>query len=84
MVSRNRRFTAPCASTRPKALPWADYGRTKSLPTAEMERYCELVAAIKVRTSNKQGGCLSTAEATRLLEEHGMRTPVSSSRDADS
>ena len=60
---------------RPKALRRADYGGSKRLPTAEMERYCELVAAIKLRTSNKQGRCLSTGEAIRLLEEHGMKTP---------
>ena len=60
---------------RPKALRRADSGQPRSVPTAEMERYCELIAAIKLRTSNKQGRCLSTGEAIRLLEEHGMKTP---------
>ena len=40
-----------------------------------MEQYCELVAAIKVRTSNKKGRHLSTAEAIRLMEEFGIETP---------
>jgi putative transposase len=30
-----------------------------------MERYCEVIAAMKLRTSNKQGRHLSTAEALR-------------------
>jgi hypothetical protein len=60
---------------RPKALRRADFGQTKSLPTADMERYCEVIAAIKLRTSNKQGRCMSTGEAIRLLEEHGLDTP---------
>ena len=40
-----------------------------------MERYCELIAAIKVRTSNKKGRHLSTAESIRLLETFGIETP---------
>lgn len=47
--------------TRPKALRRADRGQTRILPTADMERYCEIIAAIKFRTSNKKGRCLSTA-----------------------
>jgi hypothetical protein len=40
-----------------------------------MEYYCELIAAIKVRTSNKKGRHLSTREAIRLIEEFGIETP---------
>src|SRR5260370_21087838 len=40
-----------------------------------MEYYCELIAAIKVRTSNKKGRHLSTGEAIRLIEEFGVETP---------
>jgi hypothetical protein len=40
-----------------------------------LERYCELIAALKVRTSNRKGRHLSTAEAIRLLEEYGVDTP---------
>ena len=35
----------------------------------------ELVAAIKIRTSNKKGRHISTAEAIRLLEDYGLETP---------
>ena len=41
-----------------------------------MASYCELVAAIKIRTANKKGRHLSTAETIRLLEEHGIETPA--------
>jgi hypothetical protein len=60
---------------RPKGLQRSDRGQTRILPTSEMERYCEIIAAIKFRTSNKKGRCLSTGEAIRLLEEHGVKTP---------
>lgn len=35
-----------------------------------------MIAAIKVRTSNRKGRHLSTTEAIRLLEEHGIHTPT--------
>ena len=41
----------------------------------QMERYCELIAAVKLRTCNKKGRCLSTGETIRLLEEFGVETP---------
>ncbi len=40
-----------------------------------MERYCELIAALKVRTTNRQGHHLSTARALELLEQYGVETP---------
>jgi hypothetical protein len=53
----------------------SDYGRPRVLRQAEMERYCELVAALKLRTTNKQGHHLSTTRAIELLEEYGVETP---------
>jgi len=61
--------------TRPKGLRRSDRGQTRIMPTGQMEQYCEIIAAIKFRTSNKKGRCLSTGEAIRLLEEHGVKTP---------
>ncbi|HYY69278.1 MAG TPA: IS481 family transposase [Terriglobales bacterium] len=52
-----------------------DRGVPKVLPEAELVRYCELVAAIKLRTSNRKGRHLSTAGAIRLLEDYGLDTP---------
>jgi hypothetical protein len=36
--------------------------------------YCELIAALKVRTSNKKGRHLSTGETIQLIEEFGVET----------
>ena len=60
---------------RPRSLRRADYGMPRVMPKAQMERYCEVIAAIKLRTSNKQGHYLSTDEAIRLLQEYGLQTP---------
>jgi hypothetical protein len=37
-----------------------------------MERYCQIIAAMKLRTLNKKGHHLSTEEAIRLLENVGV------------
>jgi hypothetical protein len=58
-----------------QALRRVDYGVPRAIPQATLERYCELIAAIKVRTSNRKGRHLSTTSAIRLLEEHGIQTP---------
>jgi len=42
---------------------------------AQLERYCELIAALKLRTSNMKGRHLSTAEAIRRVETYGVATP---------
>jgi hypothetical protein len=60
---------------RPRALWRVDRGEPRVLPKATLVRYCEIIAAIKVRTSNKQGRHLSTAETIRLLEAYGIETP---------
>ena len=60
---------------RPRALRRSDRGEPRVLPKATLERYCEIIAAMKIRTANKQGHHLSTAEALRLLETYGIQTP---------
>ena len=60
----------------PKAVHRSDRGTSRVLPVADLERYCELIAAIKLRTTNKKGRHLSTAEAIRLLEAYGVDTPA--------
>jgi len=52
-----------------------DRGVPKVLPETELIRYCELIAAIKIRTSNRKGRHLPTTEAIRLLEDYGLETP---------
>jgi len=61
--------------TRPKSVRRSDHGSTRAAPAATMERYAEIVAALKIRTLNKKGRHLSTARAIRLLEEDGVETP---------
>ena len=74
-VSRATLYRALQQSLRPKALRRADRGKPRKIPAAEMERYCEIVAALKLRTTNRKGRHLSTVQAIRLMEEHGVETP---------
>ncbi len=74
-VSEQTLYRALAARARPKALRRADRGIPRALPKDQLERYCELIAAIKVRTSNKKGRHLSTTGAVRLIEEFGIDTP---------
>src|SRR3954454_6696977 len=59
----------------PRALHRRDRGRPRKLPQREMERFCELVAAMKLRTTNLKNRHLSTGRAIELLVEHGIETP---------
>jgi hypothetical protein len=45
------------------------------MPAAEIERLCEIVAAMKIRTTNRKGRHLSTVRVLELLEKHGVDTP---------
>ena len=60
---------------RPRSLHRRDRGRPRKLPQREMERFCELVAAMKPRTTNLKNRHLSTGRAIELLVEHGIETP---------
>jgi hypothetical protein len=53
----------------------ADRGSPRALPGEQLQRYCEIVAALKLRTENGKGRKLSTIRAIELLEEHGVDTP---------
>ncbi|HAU0311432.1 TPA: transposase family protein [Legionella pneumophila] len=50
----------------------------KNIPRAisknDMLLYCQLIAALKIRTSNKKNKHLSTQACIRILEEHGVET----------
>jgi hypothetical protein len=74
-VSEPTLYRALAERCRPKGLRRIDRGTPRVLPQDQMERYCELIAAIKMRTSNKKGRHLSTAESIRLLEKFGIETP---------
>src|SRR5215468_4276965 len=52
-----------------------DRGIPRVLPQGDLTRYLELIAAVKLRTTNGKGRHLSTGEAIRLLEDYGLETP---------
>jgi type II secretory pathway predicted ATPase ExeA len=68
-------YRALRSRVRPKAVHRADRGTPRKISRSQMECYCELIAALKIRTSNKKGRHISTARAIELLEEYGMETP---------
>ncbi len=73
-VSSTTVYRALQAFPKPHAVHRTDRGTPRVLPQAELERYCELIAALKLRTTNKQGRHLSTQRAIELLEQYGVET----------
>jgi len=59
---------------KPKSTSRADFGQPRKMPVSQMQRYCEIVAALKLRTTNKRGRHLSTSRAIELLEKYGVET----------
>jgi hypothetical protein len=53
-ISEQTHYRALAQRARPKALRRS--GTPSVVPREKMEYYCELIAAIKVRTSNKKAG----------------------------
>jgi len=73
-VSATTVYRALQAVQKPHAAHRADHGKPRMLPQAELERYCELIAALKLRTTNKAGRHLSTGRAIELMEDYGVET----------
>lgn len=59
----------------PSLVNRTDYNKPRIVSQSDMKRFCELIAALKLRTTNKKGRHLSTSECLRLLEEYGVETP---------
>ena len=74
-VSTDTLYRALRQRLKPKALSRADNGTPRKLSHPEMEHYCEVIAAFKLRTRNQKGRHVSTTRAIELLEEHGIDTP---------
>ena len=74
-VSESTLYRQLQAFRHPKSLRRADHGVPRALPQARMEYYCELIAALKIRTMNKKGRHISTGRAIEVLEEIGLETP---------
>ena len=60
---------------KPHSTQRKDQGVPRVMSRDEMEEYCELIAAIKVRTNNRKKRCLPTTGAIQLLEDYGIETP---------
>jgi hypothetical protein len=73
-VSQSTVYRALHDFFKPRAAHRIDHGMPRLMPKPELERYCELVAALKLRTTNKAGRHLSTKRAIELLEEFGVET----------
>jgi hypothetical protein len=74
-VSRATLYRLLRGERRPRDAHRADRGTPRVMPTAEIERWCEIIAAMKVRTTNRKGRHLSTVRILQLLVEHGVETP---------
>lgn len=73
-VSATTVYRALHVFQKPHAAHRSDHGKPRLLPQTELERYCELIAALKLRTTNKQGRHLSTGRAIELMEDCGVET----------
>ena len=74
-VSDDTLYRALRAFQRPQALRRADYGEPRVMAKSQLEQYCEIIAALKIRTANKKQRHISTQESIRLLETYGLETP---------
>jgi hypothetical protein len=74
-ISESTLYRALKRNNRPKPLRRSDRGKPRVLPPDLMESYCEIIAALKIRASNKKNRHLSTVQCIRLLEEFGVTTP---------
>ncbi len=51
-----------------------DFNQPRTISSDEMLMYCRLIAALKIRTSNKNNRHLSTPKCIEILELHGIET----------
>ena len=73
-VSTTTVYRALQLFNKPHAAHRVDHGKARVLPQTELECYCELIAALKLRTTNNQGRHLSTGRAIELMEDYGVET----------
>ncbi len=67
-VSIDTLYRALRNSSRPKSINRSDSGTPRKLSQVEMELYCEVIAATKIRTCNKKGRHVSTARSLTFGE----------------
>ncbi|WP_079254098.1 IS481 family transposase [Endozoicomonas arenosclerae] len=73
-VSQASLYRALRTVGKPASTQRSDCGLPRVMSHKELERYCEVIAAIKVRTCNKKQRCLPTTQAIKLLETFGVET----------
>lgn len=73
-VSTNTVYRSLREIRKPRSVRRSDAGTPRRLNKTELEKYCTIIAALKIRSMNKKGHHLSTAETIRLLE-YGVETP---------
>ena len=59
---------------KPKPIRRSDAGKPRSIPEEKMLQYCEIIAALKLRTTNKNGRHISTVTALDVLETTGIES----------
>lgn len=59
---------------KPKSVQRNDAGCPRIIPEEKMMQYCELIAALKIRTTNKNGRHISTVTALEVLESTGIES----------
>lgn len=74
-VSRATLYRELNSQPRPKDSRRADYGTSRKISKGELDQFCKVVAALKLRTENRKGHHISTAKAIEILEQHGVSTP---------
>lgn len=74
-ISRATLYRSLRDDRHPKDAYRSDRDCTRAMPADEIERLCEIVAAMKIRTTNRKGRHLSTVRVLELLEKHGVDTP---------
>ena len=57
---------------KPRSIKRSDYNKPRNISSEEMLRYCELIAALKIRSTNRKGKQLSTPRIIEILENHGV------------
>jgi hypothetical protein len=82
-ISRATLYRLLREDRRPKDAYRSDRGCPRAMPADEIERLCEIVAAMKIRTTNRKGRHLSTVRVLELLAKHGVDTPDQGQRMKD-
>ncbi len=61
---------------KPRSVHRADHGKPRILPKSELERYCEWIAALKLRTTSPQKVAVRLMDAERPRPVTGVMLPV--------